>query len=202
MSANPFVTITDCGNFVVMTRPRAGYRKKHVTDAFILPKWRVDAYVGRPRAPEGAVRVPELSEVRLSRGGFATTVTEAPDGELLEEHVPVVDVEGRALRLPDDYDWGERGYSWRLLFAVQVPDLPDDDFGDRLVEMAKLLVANEMPALAKKFADDLEAERVRRESDEAIARMETLARDELGTNNKAALDWAREERDRRKLRGP
>ena len=199
MSVNPFVSVIDCGAFVVMTRPRPGYRKKHVTDAFILPKWRVAPYVP---APEGSRRVaelraptpgnvPELSEIRLSRGGFATTVTEAPNGELIEEHVPVVDVEGRALRLPDDYDWGERGYSWRLLFAVQVPDLPDDDFGDRLVEMAKLLVANEMPALAKKFADDLEAERVKRESDEAIGRMETLAKTEgvldLGTTTRAAL---------------
>jgi hypothetical protein len=189
LSANPYVTITDCGPFVVMTRPRAGYRKKHVTDAFILPKWRVDAYLGVPRSPPRDPKVPELSEVRLSRGGFATNVTEAPNGELIEEHVPVVDVEGRALRLPDDYDWGERGYSWRLLFAVQVPDLPDEDFGPRLVEMARLLVANEMPALAKKFADDLEAERVRRESDEAIGRMETLAKtdQDLGTTNRAAL---------------
>ena len=57
--------------------------------------------------------------------------------------------------------------------------------------MAKLLVANEMPALAKKFADDLEAERVKRESDEAIGRMETLAKTEgvldLGTTTRAAL---------------
>jgi hypothetical protein len=178
LSTNPFVTILDCGAYIVMTRPRPGYRKKHVTEAFILPKWRVGPVLGKSRAPQPDPKVPELSEVRISRGGFATSVTEAPNGELIEEHVPVVEVEGRALRLPDDTDWGDWGYSWRLLFANPVPDLPDDDFGDRLVEMAKLLVANEMPALAKKFADDLEAERVKRESDEAIGRMETLAKTE------------------------